>query len=71
MSDLPPMDGTFLKGVRKKRGWSQVQMADYLGCSQGRISKFELGEKIGKPYQKLLLNLVLQPPQASKPSVSP
>jgi transcriptional regulator with XRE-family HTH domain len=66
VSDLPPIDGAFLKNLRKKRGWSQTVLADYLGVSQARISKFEMGAKIGKPYQKLLMQLILAPPEGKK-----
>ena len=66
MSELPPIDGDYLKKLRKGRGWSQTQLADYLGVSQARISKFELGAKIGRPYQKLLMQLVLAPPPEGK-----
>jgi transcriptional regulator with XRE-family HTH domain len=63
VSELPPIDGALLKKLRINRGWSQLQMADFLGCSQGRVSKFETGADIGKPYRKLLLSLILAPPQ--------
>ncbi|NTF35537.1 helix-turn-helix domain-containing protein [Agrobacterium rubi] len=66
MSDLPPIDGEFLKNMRKKRGWSQTTLADYLGVSQARISKFEQGAKIKTPYQKLLMQLILAPPEGKK-----
>lgn len=72
MSELPPIDGALLRTLRKNRGWSQHQMADYLGCSQGRVSKFETGAEIGKPYRKLLLSLILAPPPGKQffPQVS-
>jgi transcriptional regulator with XRE-family HTH domain len=63
VSELPPIDGALLKKLRKNRGWNQTQMAEFLGCSQGRVSRFELGADIGKPYRKLLLSLIMQPPQ--------
>lgn len=66
MSDLPLIDGEHLKEMRKSRGWSQTQLAEYLGVSQARISKFELGAKIGKPYQKLLKHLMLYRPDGKR-----
>lgn len=40
-SPRPPRTGKALKSFRTRRGMSQQALADWLGCSQGRISQLE------------------------------
>ncbi len=44
-----------LKRLRASRGWSQKQMADYLGCDQSTISRIEEGKLDPRgPLSKLI-----------------
>lgn len=43
--------------LRKARGWSQVQMADFLGVNQSTVSRMENGEAPSGPVLRLLAML--------------
>ena len=51
MSDLartPKQIGTIIQRARKKRGWTQTQLAERAGLRQETISAIESGEKPSK-----------------------
>ena len=51
MSDLartPKQIGTIIQRSRKKRGWTQMQLAEQAGLRQATISILESGEKPAK-----------------------
>ena len=45
MKDLPKQMGQRLKELRKEQGYSQRQVADYLGIDQSNYSKIEHGKR--------------------------
>jgi transcriptional regulator with XRE-family HTH domain len=46
-----------IKLLRKRLGWQQSQMAEYLGVDRTSVSHFENGREISGPVRKLLENL--------------
>ena len=59
MDSAPNFDAALVKALRKDRGWTQAELADFLGCSQPTVSKIEKGADISRPYRKLLASLVI------------
>lgn len=53
------------KKVRDDQGWTQAQMADYLGCDQATVSRIERGGPISGPIDRLLRQLVEQREKAT------
>lgn len=52
------MEKIDLKIIRLKLGWSQDQMADFLGCDRSSVSRMENGDReVRPPYRKLLATL--------------
>ena len=37
--------GKRITALRKSKGWTQVEMADYLGINRGHLSDLELGKR--------------------------
>lgn len=37
--------GNNIRELRKRRGWTQVELAERLGCTQGMITAYESGRK--------------------------
>jgi DNA-binding XRE family transcriptional regulator len=37
--------GTYLRGYRAKRGWTQTALAQRIGSSQSRVAKMEAGDR--------------------------
>lgn len=54
-------EGIDPKALREDRGWTQAQMADYLGCDQATVSRMERGASISGPVERLLRQLTAQP----------
>lgn len=51
-------DGKRIKEERKKRNWTQIKMAEVLGCRQQTVSEWEMGDYLPKnAYQKLLTHI--------------
>ncbi|MCG8450055.1 MAG: helix-turn-helix domain-containing protein [Pirellulales bacterium] len=48
LARTPRQIGTIIQRVRKKRGWSQLQLAERAGLRQATISQVESGEKPAK-----------------------
>lgn len=42
------------KALREARGWSQGEMAEYLGCDQSTVSRIERGAPLSGPISRLL-----------------
>ena len=42
----PPTIGEQIRAVRRERGISQASVAEVLGVSQGRVSDYELNERL-------------------------
>jgi transcriptional regulator with XRE-family HTH domain len=43
--DIQAQFGTRLKSLRKKKGWTQAELAEYLGLDRGYISEVERGNR--------------------------
>ena len=37
--------GTRIRSLRKRKGWTQVELADYLGINRGHLSDIETGKR--------------------------
>lgn len=46
--------------LRKSVGWSQTDMANYLGCKQSTVSRIEAGHSPSGPAGRLLAVLVTE-----------
>lgn len=58
------MTGQELREKRRKRGWTQIKLADKVGVRQGTIAKWESNPKIDKRWrQKIncIFNLAPEP----------
>lgn len=55
------------RALRKARGWSQNQMAEYLGCDQATVSRIENGQEPSGPVARLLKLLAEAPPSPPAP----
>lgn len=42
---LPLSDETPIRALRRRMGWSQAQMADFVGLSQSGVSEIEIGKR--------------------------
>ena len=49
-----------VKALRNSRGWTQDQMAAYLGLDRSSVSRIENGSEISGPVRRLLDLLVAQ-----------
>lgn len=71
------MSDSSIKEIRKKRGLTQVQLAQLLGVTQGAVQKLETGENdlTGKMLKKLATILNVEPwellPKDMQPDISP
>lgn len=71
------MSDSSIKEIRKKRGLTQVQLAQLLGVTQGAVQKLETGENdlTGKMLKKLATILNVEPwellPKDMQPNISP
>lgn len=71
------MSDSSIKEIRKKRGLTQVQLAQLLGITQGAVQKLETGENdlTGKMLKKLATILNVEPwellPKDMQPDISP
>lgn len=50
-----------VKSLRRARGWSQEEMADYLGLNRSSVSRLEAGRTQTGPVRKLLAELAEKP----------
>ncbi|MBS3800925.1 MAG: helix-turn-helix domain-containing protein [Thioalkalivibrio sp.] len=48
LARTPGQIGTIIQRARKKRGWTQTQLAERAGLRQATISVIEIGEKPAK-----------------------
>ncbi len=55
--------GMNILSLRKKLGWTQVKLAEYLAVDQGVVSRIENGATINGPIRKLLEQLAREPAQ--------
>ena len=71
MTDTTPVEGTIVKALRKKRGWSQNHLAHYSGVAQATISLWE--RELIMPSQKLRLKVLvaLKPDPSKKETKAP
>jgi len=46
-----------IKAIREKHGWTQEQLADYLGLDRSSISRMENGQEPKGPTGKMLRHL--------------
>jgi transcriptional regulator with XRE-family HTH domain len=44
-SHIRVLFGQRLRSLRKKKGWTQVELADYLGLDRGYVSNIERGQR--------------------------
>jgi len=51
-----------LREIRRVRGWSQQQMAAFLGCDQGTVSRIENGGIISGPILRVLSHIDVMAP---------
>jgi transcriptional regulator with XRE-family HTH domain len=49
-----------LKALRERCGWSQEQMADFLGLDRSSVSRMENGQKPKGPTLRLLQKLAAE-----------
>lgn len=64
-----PLD---IKALREKLGWTQEQMAEYLGLDRSSVSRMESGQEPKGPARKLLEELKRRAPAKSvEPVVGP
>ncbi|KZK82998.1 helix-turn-helix protein [Pseudovibrio sp. Ad13] len=54
------MDNQSVKELRKTLGWSQTELADFLGVKQPTVNRFEQGQEIPDPSKRLLYLLKAQ-----------
>ncbi|KZK85739.1 MULTISPECIES: helix-turn-helix transcriptional regulator [unclassified Pseudovibrio] len=61
------MDNQSVKDLRVGLGWSQYELADYLGVKQPTVARIELGQEVPGPIKRLLYILKAQEnlPQAA------
>jgi transcriptional regulator with XRE-family HTH domain len=59
MTDIERPD---LKEIRRVRGWSQQQLASFLGCDQGTVSRIENGGIISGPILRVLSHIDVMAP---------
>jgi transcriptional regulator with XRE-family HTH domain len=45
MPDIRARLGQRLRSLRKKKGWTQIELADYLGLRRTYVSDLELGKR--------------------------
>lgn len=43
-----------IKSIRERRGWTQAQMAEYLGLDRSSVSRMEAGRQVKGPVLRLL-----------------
>lgn len=55
------------KLLRCSRGWTQEQMADYLGLDRSSVSRIENGAEISGPVRRLLEMLQSEAGQGAQP----
>ena len=46
-----------VRALRRRHGWTQEQMADYLGLDRSSVSRIENGGEISGPVSRLLTML--------------
>ncbi|WP_063292054.1 helix-turn-helix domain-containing protein [Pseudovibrio sp. Ad5] len=54
------MDNQSVKELRTELGWSQSDLADFLGVKQPTVNRFEQGQEIPEPSKRLLYLLKAQ-----------
>jgi len=57
-----------IKAIREKHGWTQEQLADYLGLDRSSVSRMENGQEPKGPTEKLLIHLEATAVAESPPS---
>jgi DNA-binding XRE family transcriptional regulator len=61
---------THMRRIRSKLGWTQAEMAEYLGINRSNVSRIENGASASGPVRKLLADLDLKSREAA-PEASP
>jgi transcriptional regulator with XRE-family HTH domain len=51
-----------IRALRKRRGWTQEQLAEYLGLDRSSVSRIENGGEISGPVGRLLTILEAEAP---------
>ncbi len=64
------MNGEELKKWRRAKEWTQESLAQALGCSSAAVNRWEKGQEIPEPLQKLLRLLILGESPFSSPAPS-
>lgn len=47
-----------LLGLRKERGWTQLNLAEHLGCDRAQIAQWEAGARMGDDYVTGLARII-------------
>jgi transcriptional regulator with XRE-family HTH domain len=58
------MEKIDIKALRGRLGWSQQQLADYLGLDRSSVSRMEKDQEPKGPTRRLLQALAAQTPSA-------
>lgn len=53
-SDMANTSDIDVKALRAAKGWTQDQMAEYLGLDRSSVSRIENGSEISGPVRRLL-----------------
>ena len=53
------MENVYYKNLRKQQGFTQTQIAEYLGITQGQVAKLEKGTRNITPYKEKLDQIYL------------
>ena len=62
------MNADGIKKLRTDRGWTQEQLAEYLGLDRSTVSRLESGQEPSGPTMRLLGMLASQPLPTSAPT---
>ena len=56
-----------VRTIRKQKGWTQAQLAAFLGLNRSSISRLEHGQPVPGPTKKLLLQLAEGASEGDRP----
>jgi transcriptional regulator with XRE-family HTH domain len=59
-----------IKALREARGWTQGDLAEYLGLDRSSVSRLERGQKPKGPTAKLIAALIAAGPEETIPEAA-